>query len=160
MNEQSIKRSAMTVFSPAAGRLSDRVEPRVVALIGMAFAAGELFLFTFLSRETPVGFIVAGLLLLGFGFALFSSPNTNAVMGSIEKRFYGVGSATLGTMRLIGQMLSMGITMVIFSLRIGTARITPEYYPLFLASLHIAFVLFAVLCFGGIFASLARGKVR
>jgi len=44
----------------------------------------------------------------GRGFALFSSPNTNAVMASVEKRSYGVASAILATMRLVGQMLSMG----------------------------------------------------
>jgi hypothetical protein len=81
-------------------------------------------------------------------------------MSSIEKRSYGVGSATLGTMRLTGQMLSMGITMVIFSLSIGGARITPEYYPLFLTSMKTGFIIFSALCFAGIFASLARGKVR
>ncbi len=150
----------MTLFSPMAGRLSDKIEPRIVASLGMAFAALGLFLFTFLTPETSIPFIIAGLVLLGFGFALFSSPNTNAVMSSIEKRFYGVGSATLGTMRLIGQMLSMGIAMVIFAVNIGGARITPEYYPLFLKSVKIAFSIFAALCFGGIFASLARGKVR
>jgi len=119
-----------------------------------------LLLFTFIDRDTHLGFIVTGLMMLGFGFALFSSPNTNAVMSSIEKRFYGVGSSTLGTMRLIGQMLSMGITMVIFALSIGSARITPEYYPRFLTSMKTAFVIFSALCFCGIFASLARGKVR
>lgn len=150
----------MAFFSPLAGRLSDKVEPRVVASIGMAFAAGGLFLFTFLDQETHMAFIISGLILLGFGFALFSSPNTNAVMSSIEKRFYGVGSATLGTMRLIGQMLSMGIAMVIFAVHIGTARITPEYYPQFLVSMKTGYVIFSTLCFGGIFASLARGKVR
>lgn len=150
----------MAIFSPFAGRLSDTIEPRIVASIGMGFTATGLFLFTFIDRDTHLGFIVTGLMLLGFGFALFSSPNTNAVMSSIEKRFYGVGSATLGTMRLIGQMLSMGITMVIFALSTGSARITPEYYPLFLTSMRTAFMIFAALCFCGIFASLARGKVR
>ena len=150
----------MAIFSPLAGRLSDKIEPRIVASFGMGFAAAGLFLFTFLSPETPVGFIVGGLMLIGFGFALFSSPNTNAVMSSINRRFYGVGSATLGTMRLTGQMLSMGIATVIFALHIGSARITLEYYPQFLASVRTAFTLFAALCFGGIFASLARGKVR
>ena len=150
----------MALFSPIAGRLSDTLEPRVVASIGMAFGAAGLFLFTFLQNDTSLGFIILGLVLLGFGFALFSSPNTNAVMSSIEKRFYGVGSATLGTMRLVGQMLSMGITMIIFALLIGSARITPEYYPLFLRSMKTGFVIFSFLCFGGIFASLARGKVR
>ena len=150
----------MALFSPVAGRLSDKIEPRIVASIGMGFTAAGLFLFTFLEGDTHIAFIVTGLVLLGFGFALFSSPNTNAVMSSIEKRFYGVGSATLGTMRLTGQMLSMGIAMVIFAIHIGSARITPEYYPLFLASMKTAFIIFSTLCFGGIFASLARGKVR
>ena len=150
----------MAIFSPFAGRLSDKIEPRVVASVGMGFTAAGFSCSRSLDRDTHLGFIVTGLMLLGFGFALFSSPNTNAVMSSIEKRFYGVGSATLGTMRLIGQMLSMGIAMVIFSLSIGSARITPEYYPLFLTSMKTAFMIFSALCFGGIFASLARGKVR
>ncbi|MGC1456003.1 MAG: MFS transporter [Nitrospirota bacterium] len=150
----------MAIFSPFAGRLSDKIEPRVVASLGMGFTVAGLFLFTFIDRDTHLGFIIAGLMLLGFGFALFSSPNTNAVMSSIEKRFYGVGSSTLGTMRLIGQMLSMGIAMVVFSLSIGGARITPEHYPQFLLSMKTSFMIFSALCFGGIFASLARGKVR
>jgi EmrB/QacA subfamily drug resistance transporter len=150
----------MALFSPFAGRLSDKIEPRVVASIGMGFTVAGLLLFTFIDRDTHLGFIVTGLMLLGFGFALFSSPNTNAVMSSIEKKFYGVGSSTLATMRLIGQMLSMGIAMVIFALSIGSARITPEYYPQFLTSMKTAFMIFSSLCFLGIFASLARGKVR
>jgi EmrB/QacA subfamily drug resistance transporter len=150
----------MAVFSPAAGRLSDTMEPRVVASLGMGFTCAGLLLFSFLHGESATGFIIAGLVLLGFGFALFSSPNTNAVMTSIDQRFYGVGSAVLGTMRLTGQMLSMGIAMVIFAFRIGSARITPSAYPEFLASVRMAFSVFSILCFGGIFASLARGKVR
>jgi len=98
--------------------------------------------------------------IIGFGFALFSSPNTNAVMSSIDRRFYGVGSAMLGTMRLTGQMLSMGIVMVIFTLYIGRVQITPDSYPLFLKSLQMSFLLSSALCAAGIFASLTRGKVH
>jgi EmrB/QacA subfamily drug resistance transporter len=150
----------MALFSPSAGRLSDRVEPRIVASAGMALTTMGLFLFTFLNENTPLGSILTSLVLLGFGFALFSSPNTNAVMGSVEKKYYGVASATLGTMRLTGQVLSMGIAMMIFAIYIGRVQITPEYYPLFLKSMKSAFAIFAVLCFGGIFASLARGRTR
>ncbi len=150
----------MALFSPSAGRLSDRVEPRIVASAGMALTTMGLFLFTFLNENTPLGSILTSLVLLGFGFALFSSPNTNAVMGSVEKRYYGVASATLGTMRLTGQVFSMGIAMMIFAIYIGRVQITPEYYPLFLKSMKSAFAIFAVLCFGGIFASLARGRTR
>ena len=151
---------AMAIFSPFAGRLSDRVEPRIIASAGMTLTAVSLSLFTFLNEKTTLEFVAASLILLGFSLALFSSPNTNAVMSSVERRFYGVSSATLGTMRLTGQMLSMGIAMLIFAIYIGKVQITPEHYSLFLTSMKTSFVIFAVLCFGGILASLARGKVR
>lgn len=150
----------MTVFSPLAGRLSDRIEPRTVASTGMAFTTLGLLLFSFLNEETALEYIVASLIIIGFGFALFSSPNTNAVMSSVEKKFYGVASATLGTMRLTGQMLSTGIATLILTIYVGNVRIAPENHPLFLGSEKTAFLVFAVLCFAGIFASLARGKVR
>ncbi len=94
------------------------------------------------------------------GFGLFSSPNTNAIMGSVEKKFYGVASATLGTMRSLGAMLSMGLASLIIALYIGHAKITPEYHQLFLKSMRVSFIVFSFLCLLGIFASLSRGKVR
>jgi EmrB/QacA subfamily drug resistance transporter len=148
------------VFSPFAGWLSDRIEPRIVASMGMALTTIGLFLLTFLNEKTTLEFIVSSLILLGLGFALFSSPNTNAVMSSVEKKFYGVASAILGTMRLTGQTLSIGIAMLIFAIYIGRVQITPEYYQPFLISVEVAFIIFAILCFIGIFASLIRGKVR
>ncbi len=147
------------VFSPLAGKLSDMIEPRIVASIGMGLTSAGLVLFTFLNATTPLAYIVINLAMLGFGFALFSSPNTNAVMSSVEDRFYGVASATVSTMRLIGQVLSLGIVVIVFALYIGRVAITPEYYPSLLISINLAFVIFSVLCFGGIFASLIRGKV-
>jgi len=146
------------IFSPVAGRLSDRIEPRILASGGMALTAAGLSLFIFISAETTLSFIIASLILLGFGFALFSSPNTNAVMSSVEQGVYGVASATLATMRQVGMMLSMGITMSLFAIYIGRVEITPEYYSLFLESIKVAFIIFTALCTGGIFASLARGK--
>ncbi|MBC8274688.1 MAG: MFS transporter [Chloroflexi bacterium] len=148
------------IFSPLAGRLSDKIEPRIVASAGMGLTAIGLVFFIFLDQTTSLWFIIAGLIILGFGFALFSSPNTNAVMSSVEKRFYGVASATLSTMRSIGMTFSMGMVMLIFAIYLGRVQITPEYYPQFLSSLNTAFIIFAALCFGSIFASLARGKVR
>ena len=147
------------VFSPLAGRISDRVQPRIVASTGMSLTVVGLLLFTFLDEETALAFIVASLLLLGFGFALFSSPNTNAIMSSVEKKFYGVASAIVATMRQIGMLFSMGITMILFSVYMGRVQITPEYYMLFLKTVRTAFVIFTILCLCGVFASLARGKV-
>lgn len=152
--------AVQAIFSPFAGRLSDRIEPRVIASAGMALTTVGLALFTLLDGETPLEFIIGTLILLGFGFALFSSPNTNAVMSSASKRDYGVASAILATMRQVGMVFSMGVAMLMFSLYIGKVQITPEHYLLFLQSMKTSFIIFAILCFGGIFASLARGKIR
>jgi EmrB/QacA subfamily drug resistance transporter len=152
--------AVMAALSPFAGRLSDRIASRVIASAGMAVTVVGLLLLIFLSEQTTLGFIIFSLMLLGFGFALFSSPNMNAIMSSVENRYYGIASAMVGTMRLVGQMFSMGIATLIFAIYIGKVQITPEYYPAFLTSLKTAFIIFAVLCFGGIFASLARGKAR
>jgi len=152
--------AVQAIFSPLAGRLSDRIEPRTLASSGMGLTTIGLVLLTFLNQNTTIGFILASLIVLGFGFTLFASPNTNAIMSSVDKRFYGVASATLATMRQIGMMFSMGIAMLIFAIFMGRVEISPEYYPVLVRSMKIAFVIFATLCFGGIFASLARGKTR
>ncbi len=147
-------------FSPYAGKLSDRVEPQIVASCGMGLTAIGLVLFTFLSEDTALWFVAGTLALHGFGFALFSAPNTNAVMGSVEKRFYGVASGIASTTRLMGNTFSMGTVMFVFALYIGTVQITPQYYPAFLVSVKAVFVIFGLLCLGGVFASLARGRMR
>ena len=149
------------VFSPLAGKLSDRIEPRIVASSGMALIVVGLSIFAVILSETTVlTYIIISLGLLGLGFALFSSPNTNAIMSSVEKRCYGLASGMVGTMRLIGQVTSMSIVMLLFSLYIGRIQIVPETYPLFLVSVRIAFIIFVVLCVVGVFASLVRGKLR
>ena len=148
------------LFSPMAGKLSDRFEPRILASIGMAITAAGLCLFIFLSKGTSLAFIIGGQVLLGFGFALFSSPNTNAVMGSVENRYYGVASSTVATMRQVGMTLSMGIAAVLFAVYIGKVQITPEYYDAFLKSVKVAFIILSCLCVAGVFASLARGKMH
>jgi EmrB/QacA subfamily drug resistance transporter len=152
--------AVQAIFSPLTGRLSDRIEPRLLASAGMVLNTVGLVLFIFLTEETSLKFIIANLILVGFGYALFVSPNTNAIMSSAPKTAYGVASAVLGTMRQVGIVLSMGIAMLMFALYMGRVEITPEYYLLFQQSMKTSFIIFAVLCFGGIFASLARGKLR
>ncbi len=148
------------VFSPIAGRMSDRIEPRIVASTGMSITAAGLFLLAFLETNTGMWFIISALALLGFGFALFSSPNSNAVMSSVENRLYGVASSMLGTMRLLGQMFSMGIAMMVFAIYIGAVEIVPQHYQMLLKSIAVIFTVFGFLCVAGVFASLTRGNLR
>lgn len=150
----------MVMTSLYAGRLSDRVEPRIVASVGMGLVTVGLALLACLGRDTGIPYLIASLVVLGLGFGLFSSPNMNAVLGSVERRHYGVASGTVGTMRLLGQMFSMGIVTLILAVHVGRVPITPANHGQFLAGMRTAFAVFAALCGAGIFASLARGRMR
>lgn len=144
------------VVAPFAGRLSDRYDPGTIASIGMAISGLGLFLLVFVDGNTSLPYIVDALAVIGLGFGFFSSPNTNAIMSAVEKRSYGVASGIVSTMRLLGQMLSMGIVTMILAIMVGRVEITTEYYPAFVQGFHVAFMLFTVLCVFGIYASLVR----
>ncbi|MCL1937278.1 MAG: MFS transporter [Candidatus Azobacteroides sp.] len=147
-----------SVVSLVAGKLSDKFNPSLLATAGMGIILVGLCGFTFLSISTPVFFIIILLILLGIGFGLFSSPNANVIMGSVEKKYFGQASATMGTMRLTGQAFSMGIAMMALSLHVRDKVLTPELHPLFMKSLHVSFIIFAVLCGIGMYASSFRTK--
>jgi EmrB/QacA subfamily drug resistance transporter len=148
------------VFSPIAGRLSDRIPPGIIASVGMGLSTIGLGLLIILDFSTSQAFIIAAMVVLGLGFGVFSAPNTNAVLAAVEKRDFGVATGVLGSVRSLGMMLSMGITMLVFSSTMGRAQVTPEVFPQFLDALHIIFIIFAVLCLLGTVASAARGGSR
>jgi EmrB/QacA subfamily drug resistance transporter len=148
----------MAIFSPVAGRLSDRLDPGKIASLGMAVTAIGLFAMIFLKSRTSMLFIVSDLGFLGLGVALFASPNMNTIMNSVERKFYGTAAGISGSVRLLGNMLSMGIVTVVFSMYLGRVPITPQHYPAFLKSLKTGFLIFTLLCFAGVFATIASQK--
>jgi len=148
------------VLSPFAGKLSDRVEPALISSSGMAFTALGLFLLIFLNTNTSLPYIVLASIILGIGFALFGSPNTNAIMSSVSKQYYGIASGSVATMRLLGQNLSMALATLMITLYVGKTQISPFTYDLFLQSTHTTFIIVTILCIIGIYFSYSRGNVH
>lgn len=148
----------MALISPAAGKLSDKQNPGVLASIGMAITSAGLIMLCFLTAGTSLVFVVAVLVIMGIGFSLFSSPNSNAIMSSVEKKQLGNASGMIGTMRNAGQTFSMAIALMLLALFMGQARIDPSNYPQLLGAMKSGFIIFSVLCIAGIFASLARNN--
>jgi MFS family permease len=151
--------SIQALFSPLAGRLSDRLQPRLVASSGMAITLVGLVLLALVDGSSSLGSILARLALLGLGFAFFSSPNTSAIMGAVSPRLYGLAAAMVGSARQLGMMLSMAVVMLVLALGLGQAPVGPETGQAFLTSMSVALSLFAGLCAVGILASLVRGEV-
>jgi EmrB/QacA subfamily drug resistance transporter len=150
----------MALFSPFAGKLSDRIEPRIIASAGMAMTAASLLFFSRITAASPMSSVIAGLVLLGTGIAFFSSPNTSAVMGAVERARYGAASSVVGTMRLTGAIFSMSAAAAVLTFFVGNAPVTPDRHPFFIAGVKTSFLIFAAVCALGVSASLSRGRVR
>jgi len=143
-------------FSLITGRLSNKIAPPVLATIGMVFSFAGLFALCFIHIDTPIYILIIILLILGIGFGIFASPNTNVIMSSVEKKYYGQASATTGTVRLTGQSISMGIAAMAIALYVGNQPMEPSVYPNFLQSMRVTFIVFALLSIVGIYASWKR----
>jgi predicted MFS family arabinose efflux permease len=144
------------VLSPIAGRLSDRYSPFRLASMGMALCAVALVILLCITTESSLVQICAGLVVIGAGFALFSSPNTNAVMSEVPRADSGIGISFLTTMRNFGQLVSMAIIAIVMSTSIGSlpvAQTTPEQI---VRIIRICFIVCIALSAVGIFTSLNR----
>ncbi len=150
----------MALFSPFAGWLSDRVQPRYLASMGMSMCSIGLVAFAFLSQTSPVWLIVALLVWQGLGFAFFSSPNMNTIMSSVEKSQYGQASGSAATMRVVGQMVSMIVATLFFSWLFGAQKVDEVQAPLFLKAMRWAFLSFSAIGIAGIYFSFNRGRIN
>lgn len=150
----------MALLSPFSGWLSDRIEPRFIASAGMAINATGLYLLSMINETTNADLILAYLFIMGLGFALFSSPNTNAIMSSVDQKYYGIASATLSTMRVVGQTMSMAIVMLVFTHVIGNVSVNEVSHELLVDAMRASFSIFSILCLIGIITSIFRGNIR
>ncbi|MGQ9781384.1 MAG: MFS transporter, partial [Nitrososphaeria archaeon] len=142
-------------LSPFAGSLSDRMSPRILSSIGMAITAVGLMLFAFLDYNSSILFIILNLVFVGIGFALFSSPNTNALMGSVEKGSFGVASSILATMRQLGMIVSTFIAAAIITLYVGPIEISIAPISSLMSGISWSFVVSSILCSIGVILSFA-----
>ena len=148
----------MAIISIMSGRLSDKISPRWLASSGMAISVIGLMMLAFLKMETSQTYIVVALAILGLGFGLFSSPNTNMVMSSVERKYYGISSATLSTMRSTGMMFSMAIAALSVHIFVGEQKINDSNLLQFIHSSQVIFFVFTILCIVGVFSSLVGKK--
>ncbi len=148
----------MAVTAPITGKLSDKMNPGVLASAGMIMTIISLILMIFIQQHTSITYIVFTLAILGLGFGLFTSPNTNAIMSSVQRDKYGVASGLNATMRVFGQTISMMMATVFISIFLNKEPVNTHTIGLFINSMNLYFIFFAAICVPGIWLSLKRGK--
>ena len=150
----------IAALTPVAGKFSDRLSPYVMSSAGMALCAAGTCILTFIAEETGLPVIISALIVTGAGFALFSSPNTNAVMSSVDQDEYSAASSILATMRSAGNTLSMIIVTVIAGIYLPDSSLAGAELQLIVRIVNISFVAFTAVCTAGIFISLKHGVKR
>ena len=136
------------------------VNPQILSAIGMGFGTVSLILFSFLGADTSLVFLIISMVCYGVGFGLFSSPNTNVIMGSVPPKATPVASASVSTVRVVGQTMSMGILTLVFAFVMGNVPMVPQYYPLLIKSSQITCIICVILCIASVFASLVGLKSK
>jgi DHA2 family multidrug resistance protein-like MFS transporter len=104
------------VIAPIAGRLADRYPAGILGGIGLAIFAGGLALLAALSAHPGAFDIAWRMMVCGFGFGLFQSPNNRAIISAAPKERSGGASGMLGTARLLGQTTGAALVALMFGL--------------------------------------------
>lgn len=144
------------IISPYAGKLSDRISPFKVATTGMAICVVGLFGFCFISANSPLVYVIVLLIVIGTGFGVFSSPNSNAIMSCVGPQDYGAATSLQGTMRTLGQTASLTIVTSILTVHIGDTVLANAPVSALILSMRTGFIIFTVLCIIGVFFSMQR----
>jgi EmrB/QacA subfamily drug resistance transporter len=149
--------AAFMVIGPLSGRLSDHVGSRLLTPIGLAISALALLALTTITQFTPYWLLALYMALMGGGSGFFVSPNTNAIMSSVEPHTRGAAAGILNMLNNTGQMLSIAIVfpLALSSIPFGAIQQVfingggmghfASVIPLFLSGLHLAFVVSFVL---------------
>jgi len=150
----------MAIVAPIAGRLSDRFEPRIIATSGCLIMACAFGLLDRINDTTPLYYIGACLLTLGFGFGLFTTPNNNAALSSVDKERLGIATALLNLSRVFGNMMGIAMVMILVSLIIGHAELKPQQFPALMTTIRWALALSCIYTVTGAYFSYTRGNIR
>ena len=140
----------MAVFAPVFGRISDTVSPAKITLIGMCFCLLSTLIAWSVDATTPMWVLYVQFALMGFGFAMFSSPNMNIIMSSVEKKFLGMASAIVAELRSLGMVISLTLITIFLSLYVGKNEISIEHAPEYLQAMHFSIISFVFLMVIGV----------
>jgi EmrB/QacA subfamily drug resistance transporter len=151
-----IQPALMAITAPLTGRLSDKINPGKLASAGMLLTLASIIMMIFIDTGTSIAFITFSLALLGLGFGLFTSPNTNAIMGSVRPDNYGIASGINATMRVFGQTFSMMVATILITVFFDKSPINIENISLLIKSMNLYFIIFAIVCIPGIWFSIKR----
>jgi len=112
----------MLFLSPRAGRLAQRIGPRIPMTVGPLVVAAGLVLLAGIGPGTSYATgILPGLIVFGLGLSLTVAPLTAAVMGSVEENHVGVGSGVNNAVARVAGLLAVAVLPALAGLESASA---------------------------------------
>jgi len=99
----------IVLLAPIAGRLTDRVGPRILICGGLLAVAGSLLWQSFLRVDSGYGFLLPSFMLMGIGMAFVMSPMSTAAMNAVDQTKAGVASGILSMNRMVGGTFGIAV---------------------------------------------------
>ena len=157
-----IQPGVQCVCTPFWGRMTDKISNKaILPTIGMSLMALGVLSIAFYDVDTPLYFVIVTMITVGFGYGMFSAPNTFLIMYSVPKTHTGEASGVMAVMRQSGMMVSMGIAMLYISVIMGsTDNLGPDTYDLFIEVLRYSFITCFIMCVIGAITSAFRGTPK
>jgi EmrB/QacA subfamily drug resistance transporter len=110
------------VAGPIAGRLADRIGPRLLMTVGLLIVTAALVIQSQLTVHSGYGLLLPGFMLMGLGMGLVMSPMSTAAMNAIDRRKAGLASGTLAMSRMVGGTFGVAVMGALVA-AIGRAKI-------------------------------------
>ncbi|NOY88442.1 MAG: MFS transporter [FCB group bacterium] len=126
----------MFIFAPVSGRISDKIGYRFLTSLGMIILIAGLFLLTRLEVTTGSGYIILALVVVGMGTGIFNTPNSSALMGSVQVDQRAATSGILGTTRNIGISIGVALATSLFAFYQNRLAFLNDSNEIFLISYH------------------------
>jgi EmrB/QacA subfamily drug resistance transporter len=114
------------IAAPFAGRFADRWGVRLFANVGMAITMVGFAAFAGLHIATSVVEVVAGLMIMSLGMALFGAANTASILNTVEEDAHGVAAGFVTLCRNCGNVVGIAFGTVIVTLRMSAAGYAPS----------------------------------
>ncbi len=102
-------------ISPVAGRMTDRLGPRLPLFLSLIAYAAGLVALALIAVDSGLWLIGIGMLLVGTGMALAFNVSTVVAMLALPESKAGAAGGVLMTIRHVGNGLGVAVTGVIFN---------------------------------------------
>ena len=153
------------LVAPVSGWLSDRITYRPLTVSGLFISTVVYIILSNLGPSSSHIRIIVLMAFLGFGMALFQSPNNSSVMGAAPRTQLGVAGGINALFRNLGMVTGITLSVILFTMstRMNINNMTQAGAPfdasLFLKGFRVIMLSAALMCLAALAVSVSRLKL-